>query len=99
MGASMYHVNRPKETFKDDGNFVLNARTTIQGGGKIPVGTYNYIHFAANHSMQAKAHNTMAGLAYSLNVNNSEENQTNVYLGCWYRLKDALIPYLGLGVW
>ena len=96
VGASMYHVNRPKETFMNDGNFVLNARTTIQAGGKVPVGTYNYIHFAANHSMQAKAHNTMAGAAYSLNVNNSEENQTNVYLGCWYRLNDAIIPYLGL---
>ncbi len=96
VGASMYHINRPKETFKDGGNFVLNARTTIQAGGKVPVGTYNYIHFAANHSLQAKAHNTMAGAAYSLNVNNSEEDPTNVYLGCWYRLKDALIPYMGL---
>jgi len=95
VGASMYHVNRPKESFQG-GNFVLNARTTIQAGGKIPVGTYNYIHFAANHSMQAKAHNTMAGAAYSLNVNNSEDNPTNVYLGCWYRLNDAVIPYVGL---
>ena len=95
LGASMYHINRPKESFQG-GNFVLNARTTIQGGGKIPVGTYNYIHFAANHSMQAKAHNTMAGAAYSLNVNNSEDDPTNVYLGCWYRLNDAVIPYVGL---
>ncbi len=95
VGASMYHINRPKETFQQ-GNFVLNARTTIQAGGKVPAGTYNYFHFAANHSMQAKAHNTMAGAAYSLNVNNSEESPTNVYLGAWYRLKDAIIPYLGL---
>jgi len=96
VGASMYHLNRPKETFLGTGNFVLNPRTTIQAGGKVPVGTYNYFHFAANHSMQAKAHNTMVGAAYSLNVNNSEENPTNVYLGTWYRLSDALIPYVGL---
>jgi len=96
VGASMYHINRPKETFLGTGNFVLNARTTIQAGGKVPVGTYNYFHFAANHSMQAKAHNTMAGAAYSLNVNNSEDNPTNVYLGAWYRLNDAVIPYVGL---
>ncbi len=95
IGASMYHVNRPKESFMG-GNFVLNPRTTIQAGGKIPAGTYNYFHFAANHSMQAKAHNTMAGAAYSLNVNNSEDNPTNVYVGAWYRLNDAVIPYVGL---
>ncbi|HLG40033.1 MAG TPA: PorP/SprF family type IX secretion system membrane protein [Chitinophagaceae bacterium] len=95
IGASMYHINRPKESFQG-GNYVLDARTTIQAGGKIPVGTYNYLHFAGNHSMQAKANNTMLGAAYSLNVNNTEDNPTNVYLGAWYRFNDALIPYMGL---
>lgn len=95
LGASMYHINRPKETF-NGGNFLLSARTTIQAGGKIPMGTYNYLHFAANYSMQAKAHNTMLGGAYSLNVNNDEANPTNVYLGLWYRFNDAVIPYVGL---
>ena len=100
LGASMYHINRPKETFQG-GEFILSARTTIQAGGKIPVGTYNFLHFAANHSIQAKAHNTMIGGAFSLNVNNSEENPTNFYIGSWYRLNDALIPYVGLefGEW
>jgi type IX secretion system PorP/SprF family membrane protein len=105
VGASMYHINRPEEShIKEapaDLKFHLNPRVTLQGGGKIPVGTYNYLHFAANHSMQAKAHNTMIGGAYSLNVNNDEENPTNVYLGTWYRFNDALIPYVGLefGEW
>jgi type IX secretion system PorP/SprF family membrane protein len=100
LGASMYHINRPRESFQE-GSFVLNARTTIQGGAKIPVGTYNSFHIAANHSMQAKAHNTMLGGAFCLNVNNDEENPTNVYLGSWYRFQDALIPYMGLefGEW
>ncbi len=100
LGASMYHINRPKESFQK-GDFLLSARTTIQAGAKIPVGTYNSLHFAANHSMQAKAHNTMIGGAFSLNVNNDEENPTNFYLGSWYRFDDALIPYMGLefGEW
>jgi type IX secretion system PorP/SprF family membrane protein len=95
IGASMYHINRPKESFKG-GQYLLTARTTLQAGGKIPMGPYNYIHFAANHSMQAKAHNTMVGGAFSYNVNQSEENPTNVYIGSWYRLNDAVIPYIGL---
>ena len=100
LGASMYHINRPKESFQK-GDFVLNARTTIQAGARIPVGVYNSLHVAANHSMQAKAHNTMLGGAFSLNVNNDDENPTNFYLGSWYRFQDALIPYVGLefGEW
>ena len=100
VGASMYHLNRPKESFQG-GNYVLDTRTTLQAGGRILVGTYNYLHFAANHSMQAKAKNTMLGGAYSLNVNNDEDNPTNVYLGAWYRFGDAIIPYMGLefGEW
>lgn len=95
LGASMYHINRPKETFQR-GDFLLNARTTIQAGGRIPVGAYNSLHFAANHSMQAKAHNTMIGGAYAMNLNNNEANPTNVYFGSWYRFGDAVIPYIGL---
>ena len=100
LGASMYHINRPKENF-DGGDFILSARTTIQAGAKLPVGTYNALHLSANHSMQAKAKNTMLGGAFSLNANNDEENPTNLYLGAWYRFNDAMIPYLGLefGEW
>jgi type IX secretion system PorP/SprF family membrane protein len=60
LGASMYHINRPDESFQK-GDFILNARTTIQAGARIPVGSYNSLHIAANHSMQAKAHNTDDG--------------------------------------
>lgn len=95
VGASMYHLNRPKESFQG-GQYVLNTRTTLQAGGRIPVGSYNYIHLAANHSMQANAHNTVVGGAFSYNVNHNEDDPVNVYAGAWYRLGDAAIPYFGL---
>ncbi len=95
FGASMYHINRPKESFHG-GDYLLSPRTTIQAGGKIPAGNHNYIHLAANHSVQAKAHNTVIGGAYSYNVNNDENNPTNLYIGAWYRFKDAIIPYIGI---
>jgi type IX secretion system PorP/SprF family membrane protein len=100
IGASMYHINRPKETFQK-GNYLLSARTTIQAGGRIPVGPYNFLHVAANHSMQAKAHNTMVGGAFALNLNQDENIPTSVYFGSWFRFGDAIIPYIGLefGEW
>jgi len=96
FGTSMYHINRPKESFQGDQYFYLSSRVTFQGGGKLPVGQYNYLHFSANHSMQAKAHNTMIGGAYALNLNGDIDNPTNLYIGSWFRFNDALIPYIGL---
>jgi type IX secretion system PorP/SprF family membrane protein len=95
LGASMYHINRPKESFQG-GQFFLPARITIQGGFKIPVAGYHSFHFSANHSMQAKAYNTVVGAAFGLNVNNDDVNPVTFYLGSWYRFGDAVIPYVGL---
>jgi type IX secretion system PorP/SprF family membrane protein len=95
LGASMYHINRPKESFQG-GEFFLPARITLQGGFKVPVAGNHNFHFSANHSMQANANNTVVGAAFGLNVNNDDVNPVTFYLGSWYRFGDAVIPYVGL---
>jgi len=95
VGASMYHVNRPKESFKG-GNYLLEPRLTIQAGGMIPLAEYNGFHFSAIHSRQANAVNTQIGGAFMLNLNSDPESSTNLYLGSWFRFGDAVIPYVGL---
>jgi len=99
LGASMYHINRPKESFQD-GEFILKPRVTLQAGGKIPSGSYNFIHVAANYSIQDNATNINFGGAYQLNLNNDvDDNPTNLYIGAWARINnvnDAIIPYIGL---
>ncbi len=99
IGASMYHINRPKESFQG-GDFLLNPRVTIQAGGKIPVGSYHNFNISTNYSFQANAKNLMVGGAFSYNVNNDDEDPTNVFLGAWTRISsiynDAVIPYVGL---
>ena len=93
-GISMYHVNQPKESFYE-GDFKLGRRLTIQAGGHIPYGQ-DAIHFSANHSRQAGATNTMIGGAYAKLMNPEQPVATILYLGSWYRLGDAVIPYVGL---
>ena len=95
LGASMYHVTRPKESFKG-GNYLLDPRITIQAGGMVPLGDYNGFHFSAMHSRQANAINTQIGGAYMLGINQDEYNPSNLYLGSWFRFGDAIIPYVGL---
>lgn len=95
IGASMYHLTRPKETF-NGGTYVLDPRLTVQAGGRLPLAEFNSVHFSAIHSRQANAVNTVIGGAYMMNVNGDLQSPTNLYFGSWFRLGDAVIPYIGL---
>lgn len=94
-GVSLYHINRPKESFQG-GEFFLPSRVTFQAGGMMPVGQDDAVHFSANHSRQANATNTLIGGAYMMNMNPGQPAPTNLYLGTWVRFGDAIIPYVGL---
>ncbi|HUC82928.1 MAG TPA: PorP/SprF family type IX secretion system membrane protein [Flavisolibacter sp.] len=95
VGVSMYHITRPKETF-NGGTYVLDPRLTLQAGGRLPLAESDAVHFSAIHSRQANAVNTVLGGAYMMNVNGDSQSPTNLYLGSWFRLGDAVIPYVGL---
>ncbi|HEY0678614.1 MAG TPA: PorP/SprF family type IX secretion system membrane protein [Chitinophagaceae bacterium] len=99
-GVSVYHVNRPKESFSGDaGRYVLNPRITANIGGSLPVGTDKYLHLSGMLSTQAKALNIVVGGALAFNVNGDETNPTNLFVGAFTRfsnLNDAIIPHVGL---
>ncbi|MEO6314249.1 MAG: PorP/SprF family type IX secretion system membrane protein [Chitinophagaceae bacterium] len=97
FGISMYHINRPKESFFGSGYYSLNPRLTVHGGSYFKVGETTTLHLTALHSRQANAYETVIGGAVAFNLNNDEtENPTNFYAGSWIRFNDAIIPYLGL---
>lgn len=100
-GVSVYHINRPRESFAGDaGQYVLNPRFTTHIGGSMPVGGGDKtLHLAAMMSTQAKALNIVVGGALAFNLSGDEDNPTNVYLGAFTRfsnLNDAIIPHVGL---
>jgi type IX secretion system PorP/SprF family membrane protein len=95
MGVSVYHVNKPKETFQG-GDFLLNPRLTIHGGGYLPLDQTKTLHASFIHQRQAGAVETVVGGAVSFNLNGDEDNPVALYTGLWYRFSDAFIPYLGL---
>ncbi len=95
LGASMYHINRPKVSFKDK-NWYLTGRITIHAGGSFPVSDVVAVNTSVIHQIQNKASETIVGAALSLNANPGEVNPTSVYIGSWYRFNDAIIPYVGI---
>lgn len=96
-GVSMYHINRPKQQFTDNGSYLLNPRFTLHSGGYFPVGAITTLHLSGLFSSQAGAQETVVGGAMQFAIGDQDtEAPTNFYAGSWYRLGDALIPYVGL---
>ncbi len=95
VGASVYHINRPKVSFQG-ANFLLNPRYTVHGGGYFPIASATTLFVSGIHQRQAGATETLFGAAIGLTVNNDFENAVDVYAGSWIRLGDAVIPYVGL---
>ncbi len=97
FGVSAYHINRPKVGFKDAAYYLAN-RLTIHGGGTFPLSDVLSVNASVIHQRQSKASETTLGAALSLNVNGDFVTPTNVFIGSWMRLNDAVIPYIGLEV-
>jgi len=95
VGASMYHINRPKESFKG-GNWNIATRTTISAGGYFPVTDILTFHTSGIYQLQNQSSETVLGGAIAASLDAQGENPSNVYAGSWYRIGDAIIPYLGL---
>jgi type IX secretion system PorP/SprF family membrane protein len=95
IGASMYHINRPKESFKG-GIWNIAPRTTISAGGYFPVSDILTLHTSGIYQVQNKATETTIGGALAASIDAESTDPSNVYIGSWYRFNDAIIPYLGL---
>jgi type IX secretion system PorP/SprF family membrane protein len=96
-GASVYHINRPKESFRG-ADFDLRQRWTVHGGVYWPVGNAGTtIYTSALHQRQAGASETVLGGAVGFNLSNDMEfRPITFFAGSWFRVGDALIPYVGL---
>jgi type IX secretion system PorP/SprF family membrane protein len=96
MGASMYHINKPTESFTGAA-YVLNPRYTVHGGVYLPIGQTMILHTGGLYMNQGGARETVLGAAIGFNLNNDMEYAPiNFYAGSWLRLGDAVIPYVGL---
>lgn len=90
LGASAYHINRPKQQFTG-ALFLLQPRITIHSGGSFELNPYSNIHVSGFYSTQSSASEVLLGGIYERKV----ADATSFYAGAWIRYKDAIIPYLG----
>jgi type IX secretion system PorP/SprF family membrane protein len=95
IGASMYHINRPRQSFLG-ASWNIATRSTISAGGYFPVSDILTLHTSGIFQYQSAATETVIGGALAAPIDAKSESPSNIYAGMWYRFKDALIPYFGL---
>lgn len=94
-GFSVFHLNKPKDPIISTQSPELNTipvRYTIHGGVSFNLFERAMIVPHALHMRQGTANETMLGTYVQLNVN----PETDVMIGGYYRMKDAIAPFVGL---
>ena len=96
FGASYYHANEPDQSFLEGKDAVLHNRWTIHGGGGWAPTPKTRIYLSGLYMQQAGASEWVGGGAVGFVINNDPMDASLFYVGSWYRVNDALNPYIGL---
>lgn len=94
-GVSVYHVNKPKQSFTGL-DYSLNARFTAHAGYFYQFNENLGLHLSGLQSLQGGSTETVVGGAMEFIVNPDATKPISVYAGSWLRISDAVIPYLGI---
>lgn len=91
IGASFFHLNKPKQSFFNNTSIKLDTKTTLSAIGQIPVAAKLDVLPSLMYERQGKFQETLFGVfgKYYLKPVNGVE--TAFSLGGFYRLKDAFI--------
>jgi type IX secretion system PorP/SprF family membrane protein len=93
FGTSFYHVTTPNTSFLKDQKFRLPLRFTFHSAARLKVDDNgNELFLSGIYMQQAGAADRNIGVAYGY----AASEDTKIYLGGWYRIKDAIVPYFGL---
>jgi len=97
LGAAYHHFNRPNESFYRNANIELFPKWVFSGGIRFGVSDYAYVTLQADHSMQGKYKETVAGGMYGLKIGGDHDNPDyTIHAGTFLRWNDAIIPVLKL---
>lgn len=94
-GLSVYHLNRPKDPIVTNHNTDLNripVRYSVHGGLSYNLSAQTSIIPHVLYMRQGTASEAMIGVYGQINVN----AETDFMLGGYYRLNDAVAPYVGI---
>ena len=95
LGASIFHLNKPRQSFMNDPNQYIPMRYVVNGNIEYSASDRISLSFYSMYQHQASQQYIVAGGALGYDISNGEGDKI-LYLGAWYRQNDAVYPFLGL---
>ena len=94
-GASTFYINRSTNALNyGNVNQSFQMITTLNYEHRLMEDNTYVIH--ADYQNRLEAEFIYVGGAIGMPINVMDEQQNKFYLGCFYRTKDAIVPYVGL---
>lgn len=97
IGGSIFHLNRPKQTFLEDKYQYIPLRFVAHANYETYLTDAFLLNTNAIYQQQAETNYFSFGgaLGYYLSSDYFEESDVLVNIGLWYWSKNALVPYAG----
>lgn len=95
VGATVLHLVPPAETFLNNTANTLGMRIIGYGSSNIKLNDQLKLSPKVLYQTQTKAQEISVGADLGYKLPNENFNAT-VFAGSWYRLNDAIIPYVGM---
>ncbi len=95
LGGSLFYINR-STTQQALEKFDQSYQTLAQINFEKRIWEDNTIAFHADYQNRFETEFLYMGAVFSVPMHLQKENTDRLYLGCFYRTKDATIPYVGL---
>ena len=93
VGASYYHFAKPTVGFITP-TYFTNSRINIHGGAYFSLSDAASLHTSFQYQKQGETNDLLVGGAFSYYL--GTENGLELYAGLWSRVKESMIPYVGL---
>lgn len=93
VGASYYHFAKPTVGFITP-TYFTNSRVNIHGGAYFALSDAASLHTSFQYQKQGEINELLVGGAFSYYL--GTENGLELYAGLWSRVKETMIPYVGL---
>jgi type IX secretion system PorP/SprF family membrane protein len=94
IGAALFHVNKPKQTFLQDENQRLAVREVAHANFETYINDRTILNIAAIYQKQTSATYLSAGggIGYYL----GDDKGPIINMGLWYWHENGFVPYIGL---
>jgi type IX secretion system PorP/SprF family membrane protein len=93
VGASYYHFAKPTVGFTTP-NYFTPARTNLHGGAYFSLSNAASLHTSFQYQQQGLTNELLVGAALSYYL--GTDSDLEIYAGLWSRVKESIIPYVGL---